>query len=180
MSSTTFSPETVQSVAEQRFDNSAVKRLKPNAAGPNTTETPSVESAVTRPAQTAAAAIPVQTEVIETAVKGFATLNQGSLDAVTQASQILATGSLDLFRKMIASSQSAYAEALSGWRALASARTVKEQIEAQTSLVRSSTTWAITEGGRFTKASLDLAEKASSPLIARASRAAEMFHIPKV
>jgi hypothetical protein len=178
MSSTTFSPETVQSVAEQRFDNSAVKRLKPNAAGPNTTETPSVENAVARPNQTAAAAIAVQTEVIETAVN--ATLNQGSLGAVTQASQILATGSLDLFRQMMASSQSAYAEALSGWRALASARTVKEQIEAQTSLVRSSTTWVITEGGRFTKASLDLAEKASSPLIARASRAAEMFQIPKV
>jgi hypothetical protein len=179
MSSTTFSPETVQSVAEQRFDNSAVKRLKPNSGGPNTTEPPSVESAVARPNQTAAA-IAVQTEVIETAVKDFATLNQDSLDAVTQASQILATGSLDLFRQMMASSQSAYAEALSGWRALANARTVKEQIEAQTSLVRSSTTWAITEGGRFTKASLDLAEKASSPLIARASRAAEMFQIPKV
>jgi hypothetical protein len=41
--------------------------------------------------------------------------------------------------------------------------------------MRTSATRAIAECSRFTKAGFDLGEKASSPLIARATAAAEIF-----
>jgi hypothetical protein len=80
---------------------------------------------------------------------------------------------------MVASTQAAYTEALSGFAALMSAKTLGVRIELQVNLVRTSTIWAIAEGRRCTKASFDLAQKASSPLIAHAACAAEMFPVFK-
>ena len=91
--------------------------------------------------------------------KDLATFNQGTLEAVTQACQTLAAGSQDLFRQMAQSSQAAFTEAASGLRALATAKTVKEQLELQASLARTAAHRAVSEGSRFAQASLDLAER---------------------
>jgi hypothetical protein len=53
------------------------------------------------------------------------------------------------------------------------AKTLKEGIELQASLARTSAHWAVSEGSRFAQAGIDLAEKASAPLTARAALAAE-------
>jgi hypothetical protein len=145
---------------------------------PKTADPHAIENTVTDLKQRAAATTAVQAEVVAKAMKtakDFSAFNQDSLEAFTQASQILATGSQDLFRQMVASSQAAFAEALSGFRALAAAKTVKERLELQASLTRASATWAVTEGSRFAQASLELTEKASAPLTARAVLAAETF-----
>jgi hypothetical protein len=113
-------------------------------------------------------------KAIKTA-KDFAAFNQASLKAFTQAGQILTTGSQDLFRQMAVSTQSAFAEAMSGFQALVSAKTVKERVELQASLVSTSATWAVSEGSRFAQASIDLVQKASAPLTDRAALAAETF-----
>ena len=55
---------------------------------------------------------------------------------------------------------------------MASATTVKERIELQTMLFRTSATWAVSESSRFTYASPDLTESASAPLKARVVAAA--------
>ena len=95
--------------------------------------------------------------------------NKDTLAAFTQANQIFVAGSQELFRQAAQSSQSAFNETLSGFRALAAVKTPKDGLELQASLVRASFTWALTEGSRFAQASLALAEKASAPLTARAS-----------
>ena len=128
--------------------------------------------------QGAASAATAQAQASEKAMstaKDFATFNQGTLEAVTQACQILATGSQDLFRQMAQSSQAAFTEAASGFHALVTARTVKERLELQASLARTSAHWAVSESSRFAQAGLELAERASAPLTARAAVAAETF-----
>jgi hypothetical protein len=107
--------------------------------------------------------------------KDVAAFNQGSMEALTQAGKILTAGSQDLFRQMAVSTQSAFAEVMSGFQALAGAKTVAERLELQASLARASATRAVTEGSRFAQASIDLVEKASAPLTARAALAAETF-----
>jgi hypothetical protein len=109
------------------------------------------------------------------AAKNFVALNQASLRAIAEAGQILTAGSQDLIRQMAASSQSAFAEAMSGFQALARARTLQETLALQASLVRTSAAWAMSEGSRFAQASKDLIEKASAPLTASAAIAAERF-----
>jgi hypothetical protein len=117
-------------------------------------------------------------EASEKAIKSatdFAAFNQASLKALAQAGQILTTGSQDLFRQIAMSTQSAFAEAMSGFQALASAKSVKEHVELQASLARTSASRAVSEGSRFAQASIDLVQKASAPLTDRATLAAETF-----
>jgi hypothetical protein len=114
------------------------------------------------------------------AVNAFATFNQGSLEAFTQANGILAAGLQDLFRQMLASSQAAFHEAQSGIDALMAAKTVEERLEMQASLARAATARAIADSGHFAQAGFDLAQKASVPLTAQATLAAKTFSLLKI
>ena len=109
----------------------------------------------------------VSGKVVQTA-KSVAAFNQVSFAAYVQASRIFATGSQSLFRQTTESTRSALIETFAGVRAMASAKTVKERIELQTTLFRTSATWAVSESGRFAHASIDLIESASAPLKSRA------------
>ncbi len=132
--------------------------------------------------QGAASAAATQSHASERAMstaKEFATFHQGTLEAVTQAYETLATGSQDLFRQMAQANQAALIEASSGFHALVTAKTVKERLELQASLAHTAAHWAVSESSRFAQASLDLAEKAYAPLAARAVAAAEAFTTPK-
>ena len=101
--------------------------------------------------------------------------NHGTIEAVAQASQILAAESQDLVRQAVATGQAAFTESLNNLRAIASAKTVKERLELQANFARTSAIWMVSESSRFARAGIDLAEKASAPIAARAYLAAETF-----
>jgi hypothetical protein len=177
MSSSTAMKTTISKPAEPHTFDNPVPDLKQATTAPKTAE-PAVVDGTNTPPKQSAAAVAAPAEIIGKVMKtaeDVTAFNQGSLEAFTQANQILATGSLDLFRQMTASGQAAFAEALSGFRALATAKTVKERLELQASLARTSASRAVTEGSRFAQAGFDLAEKVSTPLVARAALAAETF-----
>jgi hypothetical protein len=184
MSSTAVLRDTAQQAAEQRFAESTAKSLEQRAGASAIHDAPiSADTFANLNEAAAAATTAVQAQMVEkmtTTTRDLTSLAQGSVEALLQASQILATGSQDLFREIMASGQAAYAQALSGLSAVAAAKTARERIDLQVGLVRASTTRAIAEGGRFTTASLDLAEKASSPFTVQATRAAEVFTSIKV
>ncbi len=106
--------------------------------------------------------------------------NHGTIEAVAQASQIFVAESQDLFRQAAATVQTAFTESLNNLRAIASAKTPKERLELQANFFRTSAISAVSEGSRFARASIDLAEKASAPIAARAYLAAETFAKPVV
>jgi len=162
----------------RRFGYGARAKDNPmsSATAPMTTDPFSFDRTVAGLKQGIAAATTSQAQVSEKTIKAttdYTLFNQGTMEAVAQASQILAVGSQDLFRQMAESNQSAFAEALSGFRAIAAARTLNERLELQASLARTSAHWAVSECSRFAQAGIELAEKASAPLTARAALAAE-------
>jgi hypothetical protein len=105
-------------------------------------------------------------------VREMTAFNTDTLAAVTQANHILVAGSQNLYRQFTDSGQAAFAETLAGYRALGSAKTIKDGFEVQANMIRTSFGW-MTECLRLAQASLDLALKASVPLTARATQAVE-------
>lgn len=149
-----------------------------NTATQTTYEVPSFDRAVTDLKQGAAYAAKAQAQA---SAKSVAAANdavaftQGTVEAYMQAGKILASGSQDLFRQAAASNQAAFAEALAGFRSLMATKTMKDGIELQANLVRTSATRAVSESSRLAQAGIDLATKASAPLVARAEAAAQTF-----
>jgi hypothetical protein len=78
---------------------------------------------------------------------------------------------------MATSSQAATTETLSNFRAVLSAKTVKQQLEMQATFARTAAIHAVDETSRFARAYIDLTEKVLAPLAARAYLAADKFTI---
>ncbi len=131
-------------------------------------------------ADSATAAYGAMSEKATKTAADLTAFNRGTLEALAQAGQIFAAESQDLFRQAAEAGQTAFTESLNNLRAIASAKTLKERFELQANFVRTSAISAVSEGSRFARAGIDLAEKASAPIAARAYLAAETFGKPVV
>ena len=101
--------------------------------------------------------------------------NQGNIEAFVKSSQIWVAGVQDLTKQAAASAQASFEETVSTVKALSSARSVREALELQANLARSSVEKVVAESGRLADASVKLAERALAPLTARVTLAAEKF-----
>jgi phasin family protein len=101
--------------------------------------------------------------------------NQGNFDAVVKSSQIWVSGVQDLGKQVAASAQASFEQTVSTFKALSSVKSLKDAIDLQTSLARSSVEKAVAETSRLTDASVKLAEAALAPLTARMTLAVEKF-----
>lgn len=100
---------------------------------------------------------------------------QGNLEAMVKSSQIWAAGVQDIGKQVAASAQAQVDQTMATLKALATAKSLKEAIELQSSLARASVEKAVAETGKLTDASMKLAEQTLAPLTARVSLAAERF-----
>ncbi|MBN8892092.1 MAG: hypothetical protein BGP12_19470 [Rhodospirillales bacterium 70-18] len=100
---------------------------------------------------------------------------QGNVEAFVKSSQIWAAGVQDLSKAMAATAQAQMDAAMSTMKALAGVKSLKDAVELQTSLTRSSVEAAMAETGKLTDASMKLAEQALAPITARVTLAAEKF-----
>lgn len=123
--------------------------------------------------QTAAATQTKGAEAVAKHAKDMAAFGQGTLEAMLQASQIFAAGAQDLAKQMAELSQSAMTETMANLKALSSAKTPKEALDLQATIVRTSSIRAVSEASRFAHAGIELAEKAAAPISARLVLAAE-------
>lgn len=103
------------------------------------------------------------------------TFGQGNYEALVKSSQIWAAGVQDLGKQVAASAQAQVDQTLATLKAFAGVKSLKEAIELQSSLARSSVEKAVAETGKLTDASLKLAEQTLAPITARVSLAAERF-----
>src|SRR5262245_28094044 len=118
---------------------------------------------------------------VEKAVKTaeeFLTFGQGNVEAVLKSSQIWAAGVQDLSKNFAATAQAQFDQTLATFKALAGVKSLKEAVDLQTSLARSSLEKAVSEAGKITDASLKLAEQTLAPLSARVTLAVEKFGRP--
>jgi phasin family protein len=106
--------------------------------------------------------------------------SQGNVEAFVKSGQIWAEGVQSISKQVATSAQTSVEQNLSTLRALTNVRSVKEAIDLQANLARSSVEKAISDSGRLADASVKLAERALAPLTARVTLAVEKFAKPAV
>ena len=104
--------------------------------------------------------------------------NQGNLEAVMKSGQIWSAGMQDLSRQMAATAQASFEETVSTFKALSGVKSLKDAIDLQASLARSTMEKSFSEFGKLTDASFKLAEQTLAPLTARMTLAVEKFAKP--
>ena len=107
--------------------------------------------------------------------EAMVTFGQGNIEALTKSSQIWATGVQDLSKQVAATAQASLEETLNLFKSFGTVKSLKEAIDLQSSLTRSSLEKAMAESGKLTDASLKLTEQAFAPITARVNLAVEKF-----
>lgn len=118
------------------------------------------------------------TDTMEQAVKSaeeIVSFSQGNFEAMMKAGQIWAAGVQDLHKTFAATAQAQVEAAMGTMKALTSVKSLKEAMDLQATLARSSLETVVTESGKLTDASIKLAEQTMAPLTARVSLAVEKF-----
>lgn len=105
----------------------------------------------------------------------FVAFSQGNLDAFVKSGQIWAAGVQDISKQVAATAQASFEETLSTFRALTGVKSLKDAVDLQASLARSTLEKTVTESSRLTDASMKLAEQTIAPLTARVTLAVEKF-----
>ena len=113
-------------------------------------------------------------KAIKTA-EDMVSFGQGNLEALVRSGQIWAAGMQDLGKQVAASAQAQVDHTVATWKALATAKSLKEAVDLQASLARVTVEKAVAETGKLTDASMKLAEQTFAPITARMSLAAERF-----
>jgi phasin family protein len=105
----------------------------------------------------------------------FVAFGQGNLEALLKSGQIWAAGVQDLSKQVAASAQASFDETMATFKALTSVKSLKDAMDLQASLARSTLEKTLAESGKLTDASFKLTEQAMAPLTARVSLAVEKF-----
>lgn len=105
----------------------------------------------------------------------FISFGQGNVEALVKTSQIVATGLQELTKQIAANAQATMDEAMSTMRAMTTVRSVKEAMDLQASLARSTLEKAVSQTGQITETSFKLAEQAMEPIAHRVTLAVESF-----
>jgi phasin family protein len=105
----------------------------------------------------------------------FVTFGQGNLEAFVKAGQIWAAGVQDLQKQMAATVQAQFEETVATFKAITSAKSLKDAFDLQASLARGAIEKTLAESGKLTDASLKLTEQTLAPITARVTLAVEKF-----
>ncbi len=101
--------------------------------------------------------------------------SQGNLEAMVKCGQIWAAGVQDIGKQIASNAQASFDETMSTFKAMSSAKSLKDAFDLQANLARSTLEKTLAESGKLTDASMKLTEQALAPLTARFSLAIEKF-----
>jgi phasin family protein len=105
----------------------------------------------------------------------FMSFGQANVEAFVKSGQIWAAGVQTLSKSFAATAQAQVDAAVSTMKALAGVKSLKDAVDLQTSLARSSVETVVAETGKLTDASMKLAEETFAPITARVTLAVEKF-----
>ncbi len=108
----------------------------------------------------------------------FVAFGQGNVEAMMKAGQIWAAGMQDIGKQVAATAQGSLEEAMATFKALATVKSLKDAIDLQTGLARTTIEKTLAESGKLTDASIKLTEQTMAPITARVSLAVEKFAKP--
>jgi phasin family protein len=101
--------------------------------------------------------------------------SQGNLEAMVRSGQIWASGMQDIGKQIAANAQASFDETMSTFKALSSAKSLKDAFDLQATLARATLEKTLAESGKLTDASMKLTEQTLAPLTARVTLAMEKF-----
>ncbi len=117
----------------------------------------------------------IKMETVMKTTEEFVTFGQGNVEAFVKASQIWAAGMQDISKQFAATAQAQVDQTVATFKALAGVKSIKEAMDLQSTLARSSVEKAVSDTGKLTDASLKLTEQAFAPITARVTLAMEKF-----
>jgi phasin family protein len=101
--------------------------------------------------------------------------SQGNLEAMVKCGQIWAAGVQDIGKQIAANAQASFDETMTTFKAMSSVKSLKDALDLQAGLARSTLEKTLAESGKLTDASMKLTEQALAPLTARVNLAMEKF-----
>ncbi len=105
----------------------------------------------------------------------FLSFGQGNVEAMVKSGQIWAAGVQDLGKTVAATAQAQFDATVATVKAMTGVKSLKEAMDLQAALARTSVEKAVAETGKITDASLKLAEQTMAPLAARVTLVVEKF-----
>jgi phasin family protein len=127
----------------------------------------------TRPAVT-----PNVTRGIKTMMKStedFVAFGQANLEAFVKSGQIWSAGVQELTKQIATSAKASFDESVSTFKAISTAKSVKEAMELQSTFAKAALEKAMAESNKLTDASIKLTEQTLAPITARVTSAVETF-----
>jgi phasin family protein len=101
--------------------------------------------------------------------------SQGNVEAVVKSGQIWAAGMQEFTKSFASLAQAQMDQTVSVWKAMSGVKSLKDAMDLQSNLARSTVEAAMNETGKLTDASMKLAEQTLAPITARVTLAVEKF-----
>jgi phasin family protein len=100
---------------------------------------------------------------------------QANLEACVKSGQIWSAGVQELTKQMASTAKATFEESVTTFKAISTAKSVKEAMEMQSSFAKAALEKAMTESNKLTDASIKLTEQTLAPITARVTVAVETF-----
>jgi len=105
----------------------------------------------------------------------FVAFSQANVEAFVRSSQIWAAGVQELTKQMATCAKESFDESVSTFKAISTAKSVKEALEMQSTFAKTAFEKAMAESNKLTDASIKLTEQTLAPITQRVSVAVETF-----
>jgi len=139
-------------------------------------------AAVTAKAVEAASAIEPAKSTISQGMKSMmkstedlVAFGQANMEAFVKSGQIWSAGVQELTKQIASSAKAQFDESVSTFKAISTARSVKEAIDLQSTFAKAALEKAMAESNKLTDASIKLTEQTLAPITARVTVAVESF-----
>jgi phasin family protein len=105
----------------------------------------------------------------------FVAFGQANLEAFVKSGQIWSAGVQELTKQIATSAKASFDESVSTFKAMSTAKSVKEAIDLQSNFAKAALEKAMAESNKLTDASIKLTEQTLAPITARVTVAVETF-----
>jgi phasin family protein len=135
-------------------------------------------AAPTKPTKPSLTPKPSLTQGMKTRMKStedFVAFSQANLEAFVKSGQIWSAGVQELTKQMATSAKATFEESVSTFKAISTAKSVKEAMDLQSTFAKAALEKAMAESNKLTDASIKLTEQTLAPITARVTVAVETF-----
>jgi phasin family protein len=105
----------------------------------------------------------------------FVAFGQANLEAFVKSGQIWSAGVQELTKQFATSAKASFEESVSTFKAISTAKSVKEAMDLQSTFAKAALEKAMAESNKLTDASIKLTEQTLAPITARVTVAVETF-----